>query len=157
MKPKRPALLQYSGVRELYLHFERIFLDGGAARELQSACGHALKIFDHHFFHMVKLDDPAKPKPLLMANERNTILTTNEGFGPYAHDKQRAIYLEPAMVCLVDPDEVWEDPSLHTAKWIYVKQFDAKPYSCTIFLIGARADGLVPITSFGGKGKDWRK
>lgn len=94
MKPYRPALLQFAGVRELYPHFERIFLANGVPSEIRSTCRHTLMVFDHHFFHMVKLRDTAKPRPLLMSNEKDIILSTTEGFGPYAYEKQRAIYLE---------------------------------------------------------------
>lgn len=92
-----------------------------------------------------------------MATEKTTILATTQGFGPYAHDPQRAIYLESAMVCLTTPDEVWENPSLKTAKWVYIRHFETKPYSCTILLGAERPEGPVPNTSFPGKPRDARK
>ncbi len=61
------------------------------------------------------------------------------------------------MLCLRKPDEVWEDASLSTARWIYIKHFAAKPYCCSIFLVGQRKEGAVPITSFPGKARDARK
>lgn len=106
---------------------------------------------------MVKLDDPAKPKPLLMKNEKELILATDSGFGSYTYDRQRAIYLESAMLCLTEPDEVWEDTKLKTAKWVYIKEFDSSPYSQTILLVGEREEGRVPVTSFAGKTRDARK
>jgi len=158
MKSTRPALLQFSSLAELYSHFDRIFLNGGTSRELTSICGHVINIFDHHFFHLVKLDDVSKPKPLKMADEKAIILSTVIGFGPYTYDKQRALYLESAMACLARPDEVWENPTLDSAKWVYLKYFDTKPYSCTIMLVGEReGKGPVPITSFPGKDRDARK
>jgi len=158
MPLKRPELLDFSALSDLYRHFERLFLNGHASSyELVSACGQTIKVFDHHFFHMVKLDHPNLPKPLLMANEKGTITATTSGFGAYTYDKQRAIYLASAIVCLVHPDEVWEDPSLRTAKWIYIKEFDAKPYAFTIFLVGERHGGAVPVTSFPAKIRDARK
>ena len=158
MKPARPNLLVFASVRELYLHFERIFLSGAATtHQITSSCGHTIMVFDHHFFHLVKLDDPTKPKPLKMASEKARILATANGFGPYVHDKQRAIYLESAMACLICPDEVWEDHTLTSAKWIYLKEFDAKPYSWTIALVSERPDGRVPNTSFPAKERDARK
>jgi len=122
-----------------------------------SACGHALKVFDHHFFHMVKLGHPGKPNRLLMTNEKDTILATTSGFAEYTFDRQRAIYLASAAVCLVRPDEVWENPNLNTAKWVYIKEFDATPYAFTILLVGERDGGKVPVTSFPGKNRDARK
>ncbi len=161
MKPKRPDLLEFSSLSELYGHFEQIFLDGNpSSNELVSACGHTVKVFDHHFFHMVKLEHPDKPRPLLMANEKETIIATTPGFGTYTYDNQRAIYLASAALCLAHPYEVWEDPSLNTAKWIYIKQFDASPYAYTILLVGERDGGVVPVTSFPGKERDarnWRR
>jgi hypothetical protein len=154
----RPTLLQFASVRELYLHFERIFLNGGGvSHQVTSICGQIITTFDHNFFHLVKLDDPDKPKPLLMANEKATILATTAGFGSYRYDRQRAVYLESAMLCLLAPDEVWEDPTLTSAKWIYIKHFDSHPYSCTILLVSERPAGPVPNTSFPGKNRDARK
>ncbi|MGH9804590.1 MAG: PBECR2 nuclease fold domain-containing protein [Candidatus Acidiferrales bacterium] len=158
MKPKRPELLEFHSLSELYSHFEILFLNGNPTSfEFVSACGHAIKVFDHHFFHMVKLEHPDKPRRLLMANEKEAILATTSGFGPYRYDRQRAIYLASAALCLAQPDEVWEDPSLDTAKWIYLKQFDASPYAFTIFLLGERDGGVGPVTSFPGKKRDARK
>lgn len=156
MKPHRPALLKFAGVRELYLHFERIFLKTAVCGEIQSTCGHTLMVFDHHFFHMVKLTYPGKLK-LFMSNEKAFILDIPNGFGPYTYENQRAIYLESAKHCLSEPDEVWEDETLDTAKWIYIKEFSSTPYSCTIALVGRRGEDIVPVTSFPGKKRDARK
>jgi hypothetical protein len=158
MKNKRPALLEFSSLAELYRHFDRIFLSGGMSNEITSTCGRVVKIFDHHFFHLVKLDHPDKPRPLKMASEKSIILSTTSGFGEYTYDKQRAIYLESAMACLACPDEVWEDATLHSARWVYLKFFDTTPYSCTIMMVGERkGEGLVPVTSFPGKGGDAKR
>jgi hypothetical protein len=158
MPPKRPKLLEFSALCDLYRHFERLFLNGHATSyEFVSACGQTIKVFDHHFFHVVKLEHPDSPRPLLMANEKGTITATISGFGGYAYDKQRAIYLASAILCLRCPDEVWEDLSLRTAKWIYIKEFDAKPYAFTIFLVGERDGGAVPVTSFPAKTRDAKK
>lgn len=154
---KRPELLEFASVCELYKHFERIFLNGNAACNVVSACGHNLRIYDHHFFHFVKLDDPKKPRPLLMANEKPIILAITDGFGPYGYDRQRAIYLESAMLCLKRPDEVWEDVNLNSSRWVYLKHFDATPYSSTVLLVGERDEGCVPVTSFPAKRRDARK
>lgn len=122
-----------------------------------SSCGHEIQIFDHHFFHFVKLEHPDKPQPLLMVREKQTILTTTSGFAPYSYDKQRAIYLESAGMCLRYPDEVWLDENLTTGKWIYLKEFDQQPYCFTVFLLAERKGGVVPVTSFPAKKRDARK
>jgi hypothetical protein len=158
MKPSRPNLLQFSSLRELYLHFERVFLQGSSSSHtVVSSCGHTITIFDHHFFHMVKLTHPNKPRPLNMLDEKENILGTSDGFGPYEYEKHRAIYLESAMLCLLNPDEVWGNPGLESAKWVYIKHFATTPYTCTIFLVGERPEGLVPITSFPGRNRDIKK
>lgn len=155
---QRPDLLEFSSISELYRYFERFFLNGNpSSYEFVSVCGHAVTIFDHHFFHVVKLDHPQKSKPLLMANEKAEILATTSGFGEYTYDRQRAIYLASAADCFVYPDEVWEDSSLNIAKWVYIKQFDTHPYAFTILLAGERVGGVVPVTSFPAKNRDARK
>jgi hypothetical protein len=70
---------------------------------------------------------------------------------------QRAAHLESAMTCLLAPDEVWINPTLKTAKWVYIKYFATKPYNCTILLMAERQEGPVPNTSFPGKDRDARK
>jgi hypothetical protein len=158
MPAMRPEFLQFSSVQELYLHFQNLFLDGGETHcEIVSSCGHVHRVYDHHFFHMVKLDDPFKPKPLKMAVEKSIILGTLSGFGDYVHDNQRAIYLGSAIMCLTHPDEVWDDPTLRTARWVYIKEFDTKPYCFTVLLVAEREEGIVPVTSFPCRNRDARK
>ncbi len=146
----RPALLEFSSLAELYQHYERLFLGGNEkSHTFTTACGHTTRIFDHNFFHMVKLKDPARPgQTLLMAIEKENILATTEGFGKYTHEKQRAIYLASALECFLQPDEVWEDPTLNSATWIYIREYDTDPYVFTVLLVGGPADGVAPVTSF---------
>jgi len=160
IKP-RPQLIQYASACELYRHFERIFLGGNqTSHHVDSTCGHRIRIYDHHFFHMVKLDHGEKPKPMLMATEKEAVLATQEGFGLYGHDKQRAVYLESAFHCLRSPDEVWDDPTLSSARWIYISEYDTAPYTHTVVLVGERSEDQVLITSFPAKSrnaKKWRR
>jgi hypothetical protein len=160
MKCVRPDLLEYRSVRDLYLAFQDIFLRGAEVyADVQSCCGHTIRVFDHNFFHLVKLDDLNKPKPLLMAQEKPIILSITDGFGPYRHDRQRAIYLRSAAVTMSDPDEVWEDDSLNTADWTYIKEFDTTPYTHTILFIAERQkEGcVVPATSYPGRQREVRR
>ncbi len=156
-KPRRPDFIEYSCLRDLYLVFEQLFLQDSIGGTVTSCCGHEIKVFDHHFFHFVKLEHSDKPRPLLMAYEKSEILSTTAGFGSYSHDRQRAVYLASARICLESPDEVWLDESLVTAKWVYLKEFDARPYSFTVLLIAERPESLVPVTSFPAKKRDARK
>lgn len=158
--PPRPALLKYGGVRELYLAFQEIFLCGGDSfADVTSTCGHTLRIFDHNFFHLVKLDDRNKPKPLLMEQEKPIILSIADGFGPYTHDPQRAIYLRSAAATMIEPDEVWNDDSLLTAHWSYIKEFDTTPYTHTILFVAHRREThhIVPATSYAGRPREARR
>ena len=156
-KPHRPDFIECACLRDLYLHFERLFLCDATSGTVTSCCGHEIKVFDHNFFHFVKLRHPEKPQPLLMANEKSEILYTTAGFGGYAYDRQRAIYLASARSCLESPDEVWRDEELMTPKWIYLKEFDARPYLFTVVLVAERKEGFVPATSFPAKKRDARR
>lgn len=160
MPAKRPELIAYSGVKELYEAFERLFLRGGnASAEHESSCGCTVKIFDHHFFHMVKLCDPQKPQPLVMAIEKEIIRNTHQGFANYTHDRQRGIHLASAALAMVAPDEVWMSPALHTEDVAFIKLFDTTPYNCTIFLakFGDNEGEVLPVTSYRGRSRDIRK
>ena len=156
----RPALLEYRSVRDLYLAFQDIFLGGAENHaDVQSTCGHTIRVFDHNFFHLVKLDDPNKPKPLLMEQEKSVMLSTAEGFGPYTHEPQRAIYLRSAAITMAEPDEVWDDDSLNTADWSYIKEFDTSPYTHTILFVAHRREEshIVPVTSYAGRPREARR
>jgi len=160
MAPHRPAALRYGGVRELYLAFRELFRFGaGAHSEVRSSCGHTLRVFDHNFFHMTKLDDPRKPKPLLMEVEEPIIMGIENGFGPYTYDEDRAVYLPSVAITMIEPDEVWLNPELKTADWAYLKEFDATPYSHTILYVARRRNPnhIVPVTSFKGTAGDARR
>lgn len=109
---------------------------------------------------MVKLEHPAKEKPLLMTNEKEAILAIDEGFGSYGHERQRAVYLESAFRCLYSPDEVWEDLTLSSARWVYISEYDTTPYTHTVVLVGERSLDHVLITSFPAKRRNaqkWRR
>jgi len=157
MPADRPPLLLYQSLRELYLYYEATFLCGRSSNSFVSPCDHVITFFDHHFFHLVKLGHPASIKPLRMDREKPAILAADKNFAEYTHDRQRAIYLASALLCIREPDEVWLNGELKSAKWAYLKRFTAKPYSLTVFLIGERLEGLVPITSFPCRARDARK
>ena len=64
----------------------------------------------------------------------------------------RARNLSSAFLTMKLPDEVWADnPVATTAKWVYLKQFESKPYPYTVALIVERPleNGIiVPFSSF---------
>lgn len=94
-----------------------------------------------------------------MAEEKPVILGIADGFGPYVHDAQRAIYLRSAVATLSEPDEVWEDDSLTTADWVYIKEFSTTPYTHTIMFVAERHEEghIVPATSYAATPRRARK
>jgi hypothetical protein len=149
--PKRPNAWRYTSIAELYGLYENLFL--GTGGKLDSACGHSVSVFDHHFFHMAGIT-VANAGRLFMPDEKDEIRATTTGFGKYslAHSGSRARDLPSAYATLVSPDEVWMDnPLTEIAKWVYVKEFDSKPYSFTMALLTPRPDEngiIVPVSSF---------
>jgi hypothetical protein len=144
----------------LYAEFESLI--GEVSGLIRSPCGHEILIFDHHFFHLAAVSRP--PATVLsMPGERAEILATTEGFGRYeiAQGMSRARNLRSAFQTLCEPDEIWaENPIAETAKWVYVKQFESKPYPYTIALVGDRPNSggiIVPFSSFPCRNKGLKK
>jgi hypothetical protein len=137
---KRPNCCEYDSISGLYLQYEGIFLaDGGT---LDSACGHSVMIFDHHFFHLAAIRTEESTR-LFMANEKSIIQSTTEGYGKYLidHGGSRARNLPSAKFTILEPDEVWQDnPRATSAKWVYIKEFDSAPYPYTVSLLTDRQD-----------------
>jgi hypothetical protein len=158
--PQRPPCCSFDSMAALYAEFERLI--GEVSGLIRSPCGHNILLFDHHFFHLAAVSRP--PVPVLsMPGERAEIIATTEGFGRYeiAHSMSRARGLRSAFQTLCEPDEVWfGNPITATAKWVYLKQFESKPYAYTIGLVGDRPDEggiIVPFSSFPCRNKDVKK
>jgi hypothetical protein len=89
-----------------------------------------------------------------MKAEKATILGTHVGFAHYEiiEGGSRGRHLRSAYETLTDPDEVWEDnPRAKTAKWVYLREYDSKPYPFSVALIGdshTRSTIIVPFSSF---------
>lgn len=155
----RPDSFEFASLADLYLLFESLFLaDGGV---LDSLCGHTVLIFDHHFFHLVSLRGDSER--LSMARDKEEIRQTVDGFGRFTldHGGSRARSLPSAKLTIEDPDEVWEgNPRATGAKWVYVKEFDSRPYPYTVALLTDRpgeGDIIVPVSSFPCRRTDARK
>jgi hypothetical protein len=159
--PQRPDSVTYASIRELYLHFEDIFLADKKSLVI-SPCQHRIYCFEHHFFHMagVVVEGIAE---LSMPHERNTILGTNDGFAHYElrEGGSRARHLRSARETLENPDEIWEaNPRVVSAKWVYVKEYDSKPHAFSIALVGeweANSTIIVPFSSFPCNKRNARK
>jgi hypothetical protein len=149
--PSRPAHLVFTSIASLFAAFEA--LRTAEMGVIQSPCGHQILLFDHHFFHLAAISRPPEGQ-LSMPREQAEILATVSGFGRYelAHGGSRARNLGSTVLCLKTPDEVWVDnPVAVTAKWVYLKQFDSKPYPYAVVLVGERPaeNGIiVPFSGF---------
>lgn len=149
--PERPASVAFTSIRDLYLEFERIFL-AGTKSLIASPCGHRIYCFEHHFFHLTGIIVDGVRK-LSTRTEKATILGTHKGFAHYKirEGGRRGRHLQSAYETLANPDEVWQDnPKAKTAKWVYIKEYDSKPYPFSIALIGhshTRSTVIVPFSS----------
>lgn len=158
--PERPPYCEYSSISELYQRFERIFLDDGGC--LNSGCGHSILVFDHHFFHLAAIRTATESR-LFMATEKTVIQETTDSFGKYLidHGGARARNLPSAKDSMLDPDEVWEEnPRAKSATWVYVKEFNSRPYPFTITFLTIRPEEgniIVPVSSFPCKRSDSKK
>jgi hypothetical protein len=153
--PKRPEPLTTICMAELYAQFETIFLSG----PIQSPCGHDIVIFDHHFFHMASVSITGVPR-LFMRDEKAKIQALTQGYGLYEVGLPRARHLSSAYATMTEPVEVWEDNPVSQAKWVYVKEFDSKPYPFSVVLITMRPEEggiLVPVSSFPCRKTDIKK
>lgn len=160
--PKRPSDLEFASIAELFQLFAGLFLNEEGC--IQSMCGQQISTFDHHFFHLCGI---ARDKDrLFMPEEKAQLLAIRDGFGDYdmVHRGSRARDLPSAHATLLEPDEVWaENPKANSAEWVYVKEFDSKPYSFTIALLTARRKEkgiIVPLSSFccnTNRVKVWRR
>jgi hypothetical protein len=160
-KSPRPASLKHSSIGELFDQFSDLFL-AGTKSLIVSPCGHKIYCFEHHFFHMAGIVVEGIPE-LTMPKERATILATREGFAHYELREKgsRARHLPSARATLESPDEVWEDnPKVESAKWVYIKEFDGKPYEFSVALVGvweANSTIPVPFSSFPVERKNAKK
>lgn len=161
--PQRPPRVTYTSISGLFAEFQRIFLNGHRAL-IVSPCGHQIYCFEHHFFHMAGVIVEGIPE-LSMPAERETLLKTTEGFAHYElrEGGSRAAHLASARMTLEYPDEIWaENPKLESAKWVYLKEFDSKPYQFSVALVGvweSNSSIPVPFSSFAvdkGQIKKWR-
>jgi hypothetical protein len=150
--PARPGGVAYTSIRELYLQFDDIFLADNKSLII-STCKHKIYCFEHHFFHMSGVIVEGVEE-LSIQKERATILATDAGFAHYElrEGGSRARHLRSAREALESPDEVWtENPRVTSARWVYVKEYDSKPYPFSIALVGEWESNsiiIVPFSSF---------
>jgi phage-Barnase-EndoU-ColicinE5/D-RelE like nuclease2 len=155
----RPACCDFDSMASLYARYESIFLSDGGV--INSPCGHEILVFDHHFFHLAAVVVEGCEKPT-MPDHKAIITGLHEGFADYQllHGGSRARNLPSTRITMEDPDEVWEDCPIARAKWVYVKEFDSKPYPFTVSLLTERPDEngiIVPVSSFPCNKRDVRR
>lgn len=160
-KSARPPKVEYASIRDVYLQFDEIFLAGNKSL-IVSPCGHKIYCFEHHFFHMAGVIVEGIDE-LSMPQERNIILKSADGFAHYElrEGGSRARHLRSARETLEKPDEVWEEnPRVTSARWVYVKEYDSKPYPFSVALVGewqANSTIIVPFSSFPCDAKNVKK
>lgn len=143
------------------MQFNEIFLTGTKSLII-SPCGHKIYCFEHHFFHMAGIIVEGVSE-LSMQHERSKILAAADGFAHYElrEGGSRAKHLRSARETLENPDEIWaENPRVTSAKWVYVKEYDSKPYAFSIALVGeceANSTIIVPFSSFPCERRNARK
>ena len=144
----------------LYESYAALFLRGNGI--VSSSCGHEVFIFDHHFFHLAAVRTASGAR-LYMPEEIEEIKACTKDYGKYIldHSGSRARNLPSAHATICEPDEVWsDDPKTTTAEWVYVRQFDSKPYPFTVALLVTRPEEsgiIVPVSSFPCSKSDVRK
>lgn len=159
--PKRPPPVEYASISELFLRFSELFLDGTKSL-ICSPCGHKIYCFEHHFFHMAGIVVDGIEE-LTLPKERKTIQGTVEGFAHYElrEGGSRARHLASARITLENPDEIWAgNPKVESATWVYVKEFDSKPYAFSVVLVGlweANSSIPVPFSAFPVRRKQAKK
>jgi hypothetical protein len=147
-------LLQYSCLADLYQHFVTEFVE---VSPIVSSCGCQIHCYEHHFVHMVKLEDPQEPG-FFFPEAKSRIVCATEGFEPFRHDELRARWLLKALEALKDPDAVVRPADLRSADRVFIKSFGQKPYPYVAVLVGKDQGTLTLRTAFpirSGRFKRW--
>lgn len=152
---KRPPRLRLESLAQLYLDFEKLFL-GGNEREycFRSACGHHSAVFDHNFFHLVKLNHPQRGKhtpngrKFKAREEIPRILELTDGFGDYSIDYERAPFLPAAHATFLWPDRIVQRRDLTTATHVFSREYEHPTLPYTVTLVKLENGSYVPVTSF---------
>jgi hypothetical protein len=139
--PPRVAYLAYNSLAELYGHYIREYVERSP---ITADCGCRIHCYEHHFVHMVKLDDPQNSK-LYFPDERASILACTDGFGKYSHQTRRAVRLLASLECLRHPDMVTRPAMLVTADRAFVKRFDSVDYPCVVVLVRREESGILTL------------
>jgi hypothetical protein len=167
---KRPQGLQLASLHQLYVDFERLFLASQPReRYFESPCCHQLAVFDHNFFHFVKLWHPTRgvemgngEKKFRAAEELPRVRSQIAGFGSYTVDRARAQYLPSAHATFMWPDGILElrSPQPDRATHVFYREFDHAAAPFTAVLVKREDGRFVPVTSFPcdkRKMRNWRE
>lgn len=156
----RPKALELISLAALFQEFSTSFLGGNQEKhQFTIASGHVVDVFDHNFFHLVKLSHSERGQKFHIRSERPRILAQTVGFGDYAVEQTRAAYLPAAFDTLCDPDQIVEHPELDTATHVLCKQYhNGGVTPTTIVMVKLQKGVFIPVTSFAvknRKAKQW--
>lgn len=135
LRQKRPPALSITSLAQLYRDFERLFLRGAETQcDVRAASGHTIVVYDHNFFHLVKLNEGNR---LHMPDEKPRIRAQTNGFGDYrlAEGGRRAQHLPSAFDTLTNPDGVLRRSDLRNATHVFYKKYDHGRYPFTVVLM----------------------
>ena len=118
-----PALLTFSSLADLFEQYERLFV----GRTLRCPRGIQVIFEPYHFFHLVKLGK-GHQTAFLLSEEKEAILSTRTGFGPYSIDQRRAETLP------------WIDE-------VFIKEYLESGSPFKVLLVIREEDYLKPVTS----------
>lgn len=146
----RPKHLVLASLATLYGDFANIFLGGKHQREhiSETPNGHAIRAFNHNFFHLVKLEHSERGKNLKIDFEHDLILEHVDGFGSYVVDQWRARAIPTAHDTMTDPDEIVQCSGSGTATHCFWKWYGGGPSPITVTLMKLQKGYFVPVTSF---------
>jgi len=133
--------LAYESLAELYQHYIREYVERSP---IIAACGCRIHCYEHHFVHMVKLNDAKNPK-FNFRDVKESIVGCTEGFGSYTHEARRAVRLLASLEALRNPDMVTRPPMLATADRAFIKRFESVEYPGMVVLARKEAEGTLTL------------
>jgi hypothetical protein len=112
-------------------------------------------VFDHSFFHLVKLSHSTRGTPrqdggrkFKAREEIPLILAEQGGFGLYSIDPFRAPYLPAAHQTFLWPEAIVERTDLESATHVFYREYSHPKVPFTVTLVKRENDRFVPVTSF---------
>jgi len=137
-----PSVLTFASLADLLERYESLFVD----RTLRDPRGVEIVFERYNFFHLVKLRKGFQTE-CTMSEERESILQTSRGFGPYEIDRRRAETLPWILDTITHPNEIWEYETKRTADEVFIKEYSKSGSPFKVLLVVREEDYLKPVTS----------